>query len=93
MERLNYTVVIVSTRDAKVVASDLYFDSHKEAERYAEGLTVGASIAGKRYGVMMLLNREYDAHTTISKQMDYRKMQVYFRNYEWRKKLFNALTI
>lgn len=85
MERLNYTVITVSAKEVKHVINGVCFDSRKEAERYAEGLTVGASMAGKRYGVMMLLNGEYDAHTAISKQMDYRKMQTYFRDYNWPK--------
>lgn len=85
MEKLNYTVITVSAKEVKHIVCGVCFDSRQEAERYAEGLTVGASLAGKQYGVMMLLNGRYDARTAISKQMDYRKMQAYFRDYEWRK--------
>ena len=84
MEQLNYTLIVVSVKGIKQIGS-VCFDSRKEAERYAEGLTVGATLAGKNYGVIMLLNSEEHINTIISKQMDYRKMQVYFREYKWRK--------
>lgn len=85
MGRLNYTVITVSTKEVKHIQNNVCFDNRTSAERYAEGLTIGAAMAGKRWGVMMLLNGEYDHHTAISKNMDNAKRQAYFKGYEWRK--------
>lgn len=85
MARLNYTVITVSAKEVKHVANNICFDSREYAERYAEGLTVGAAMAGKKYGVIMLLNGVDHIGTTISKNMDYKRMQNYFRGYLWPK--------
>lgn len=62
-----------------------WFDSKEQAERYAEGMTIGASAAtGVRYAVIMLLNGEYD-NECITKDMDYKTQDVFFREYLWPK--------
>lgn len=54
MERLNYTLVIISTKEVKSVCAGLWFDDKTAAERYAEGVTAGLALTGKRnYAVIM----------------------------------------
>lgn len=83
MERLNYTVITVSSKEVKHIVNNVCFDDRASAERYAEGLSIGASLAGKRWGVMMLMNGEYNPSTAISKNMDNAKIQAYYQGYVW----------
>lgn len=92
MAQLNYTVIAVSAKEVKHVANNICFDCREYAERYAEGLTVGAAMAGKHYGVMMLLDGIHDPKTAITKNMDYKRMQNYFRGYAWPREEAEGLT-
>lgn len=83
MERLNYTVITVSAKEVKHICGGVCFDNRQSAERYAEGLAAGLSLAGKRHGVIMLLNGVDHIGTTISKNMDHKRMQAYYRDYVW----------
>lgn len=56
MERLNYTLVVISTKEVKSVCPGLWFDDTAAAERYAEGITAGLALAGKKnHAVIMHL--------------------------------------
>lgn len=91
MTRLNYTVITVSAKEVKRVVNNICFDNKQFAERYAEGITAGAALAGKHYGVMMLLDGIHDPKTAITKNMDSKRMQNYFRDYLWPKEEADGL--
>lgn len=48
MERLNYTLVVISAKEVKSVCAGLWFDDKETAERYAEGVTTGLALAGRK---------------------------------------------
>lgn len=83
MEELNYTVITVSTKEVKHICGGVCFDDRQSAERYAEGLMAGLSLAGKNYGVILMLNGEYNPHTAITKNMSYKHVQAFYSGYVW----------
>lgn len=78
-ERLNYTLVVVNNARILKCVPDYCFDTREEAERWAEGITIGTSIVGKKCGVMMLLNGKYDYTTAISKNLTSKQGDVLWR--------------
>lgn len=84
MERLNYTLVVISTKEVKSVCAGLWFDDETAAERYAEGVTAGLALTGKRnYAVIMHLpdNPQGMKPGFISKNCTYKHADIYSREY------------
>lgn len=87
MERLNYTLVVISTKEVKSVCAGLWFDNKEAAERYAEGITAGLALAGKKnYAVIMHLpdNPQGMNPGFISKNCTYKHADIYKRDYVWK---------
>lgn len=78
-ERLNYTLVVVNNARIVEYMPNYWFDNKRDAERFAEGMTIGTSIVGKKCGVMMLLNGKYDYKTAISKNLTSKQGDVLWR--------------
>lgn len=83
MDRMNYTVITVSTKRIKCIWDDMYFDNRESAERYAEGISAGLSMVEKKYGVILLLNGEYNHKTAIHKNTYYKHIEILYRDYVW----------
>lgn len=83
MEKLNYTLVVISTKEAKSVCAGLWFDDKAAAERYAEGVTAGLALAGKKNCavIMHLTDDPDDQKALISKNLTFRHTDIYFRDY------------
>ncbi len=74
MERLNYTLVVISTKEVKSVCAGLWFDDKEAAERYAEGVTAGLALAGKKNHavIMHLTDAPENQKALISKNLTFR---------------------
>lgn len=83
MERLNYTLVVISTKEVKSVCAGQWFDDKEAAERYAEGVTAGLALAGKKNHavIMHLTDDPENQKVLISKNLTFRHTDIYFRQY------------
>lgn len=89
MKRLNYTLVIVSTKEVKNVLSGLWFDDKTSVERYAEGISVGFKLAGKKnYAVVMHIKDDPEMKINrgigITKTFGNMQQSIYYRDYIWK---------
>lgn len=86
MERLNYTVILLTTKRVKRVMPDYWFDSREQAERFAEGLQIGADLAtdSRKHAVILLPDGEFKKDC-ITKNMDNKHNEVFLRSYLWPK--------
>ena len=86
MERLNYTLVIISTKGIKSVCRGIWFDDTTAANQYAEGITAGLALAGKKnYAVIMHLPEDDELKTeaAITKNLTNKHRAIYWRDYVW----------
>lgn len=83
MDRQNYTVILLTNKRIKQVVNNYWFIDRKEAERYAEGISIGAHMAtGTTHAVIMLLNGEYN-NECITKNLDCKSQKVFLTEYLW----------
>lgn len=78
-DRLNYTLIVVNNARIVKYIPDYCFATREEAERWAEGMTIGTSIVGKKCGIMMLLNGKYDYKTAICKDLTNKQRDILWR--------------
>lgn len=84
MERLNYTLVVISTKEVKSVCAGLWFDDMAAAERYAEGVTAGLALAGKKNCAVIMHPQDNPNGMKpgfISKNCTYKHADIYNRDY------------
>lgn len=79
MERLNYSIVVVGQRDVHCYVANYCFDDRQSAERYAEGMSHGLYLTGKKWAVVMLLDGKYNPHTTITKNLTQKQAGIMFQ--------------
>lgn len=87
MERLNYTLVIISTKGIKSVCRGIWFNDTTAANQYAEGITAGLALAGKKNCAVIMHTPGDDElkenATAITKNLTNKHRSIYWSDYIW----------